>query len=309
MPGTVCNRALTGRPRPCLEVGIDTCDPLFQRSDLLVHAGQHVPQCCRQRGGRIKKGRDRLVAGMVWAANGEKRSETWERPQAFAASRRRPSARASWRSARQSRGRAGTGRLWSASGTAGTGSRLLPDIAVAARPRQPDVAGAEGVAQVEQHRRLPEAVIGLGAQQPAPLRVRPQEVGRPRRAVAAQDADRFQQGLGRRRRLDVQRAEHSRRIAAETAVAPQDVIQRIRHGRTRERGRLGDKVAETLPSGTVRDHRVGGRPRPARRPSYRENARAITAKTVRATRQPHPAALSSSAATAEAGWSCGGADT
>ena len=35
---------------------------------------------------------------------------------------------------------------------------------------------------------------------------RPQETGRPRRAVAAQDADRFQQGLGRRRRLDVQRA-------------------------------------------------------------------------------------------------------
>ena len=85
---------------------------------------------------------------------------------------------------------------------------------------------------MEQHRRLPEAVIELGAQQPAPLRIRPQEAGRPRRAVAAQDADRLQQGLGRRRRLDVQRAQHSqhsRRVAAEAAVAPQDVIQRIRH--------------------------------------------------------------------------------
>ena len=54
------------------------------------------------------------------------------------------------------------------------------------------------------------------------------------------------------------RAEHSRRVAAETAVAPQDVIQRIRRGRARKRGRLGDKVAETVPSGTVRDHRVEG---------------------------------------------------
>ena len=36
------------------------------------------------------------------------------------------------------------------------------------------------------------------------------------------------------------------------------MIQRIRHGRARERDSLGDKVAETLPSGTVRDHRVEG---------------------------------------------------
>ena len=42
----------------------------------------------------------------------------------------------------------------------------LSDVAVAARPRQPDVAGAERVAQVEQHCRLPQAVIELGAQQP-----------------------------------------------------------------------------------------------------------------------------------------------
>ena len=70
--------------------------------------------------------------------------------------------------------------------------------------------------------------------------------------------DRVQQGLGRRRRLDVQRAEHSRRVAAETAVAPEDVGQRIRHGRARKRDRLGDKVAETLAAGTVRDHRVEG---------------------------------------------------
>ena len=48
----------------------------------------------------------------------------------------------------------------------------LPDVAVAARPRQPEVAGAERIAQVEQHRRLPQAVVGLGAQQPAPLRIR-----------------------------------------------------------------------------------------------------------------------------------------
>ena len=67
----------------------------------------------------------------------------------------------------------------------GNRQQRLSDVAVAARPRQPDVAGAERVPQVEQHRRLPETVIGLGAQQPAPPRIRPQEAGRPRRAVAA----------------------------------------------------------------------------------------------------------------------------
>ena len=36
------------------------------------------------------------------------------------------------------------------------------------------------------------------------------------------------------------------------------MIHRIRHGRARERGRLGDKVAEALPARTVRDHRVEG---------------------------------------------------
>ena len=65
----------------------------------------------------------------------------------------------------------------------GSRQQRLSHVAVAAEPRQPDVAGAERVPQVEQHRRLPEAVIGLGAQQPAPPRVRPQEAGRPRRAV------------------------------------------------------------------------------------------------------------------------------
>ena len=83
----------------------------------------------------------------------------------------------------------------------GSRQQRLSDVAVAARPRQPDVAGAERVPQVEQHRRLPETVIGLGAQQPAPPRIRPQEANWPRPAVTAQDADRFQQGLGRGRRL------------------------------------------------------------------------------------------------------------
>ena len=83
---------------------------------------------------------------------------------ALAASRRRPSARANWRSASQSRGwgpgPAGCGRAFR---DGGNRQQRPPDIAVAARPRQPDVAGAEGVAQVEQHRRLPEAGIDLGA--------------------------------------------------------------------------------------------------------------------------------------------------
>ena len=38
----------------------------------------------------------------------------------------------------------------------GSRQQRLSDVAVAARPRQPDVAGAERVPQVEQHRRLPE---------------------------------------------------------------------------------------------------------------------------------------------------------
>ena len=112
-------------------------------------------------------------------------------------------------------------------------------------------------------------MIGLGAQPPAPLRIRPQETGRPRRAVAAQDVDGFQQGLGHGRRLDVEHAQHSRRVAPETAVAPQDVIQRVRRDRVRERGSPGDQVSETLPSGSVRDHRVerlAGVPRADQRP-------------------------------------------
>ena len=48
-------------------------------------------------------------------------------------------------------------------------AQRLSDVALAAGPRQPDVAGAERVPQVEQHRRLPEAVVGLGAQQPEPV--------------------------------------------------------------------------------------------------------------------------------------------
>ena len=44
--------------------------------------------------------------------------------------------------------------------------------------------------------------------------------------------------------------------SAGAAVAPQDVVQRVRRGRVRERGSLGDQVSETLPSGSVRDHRI-----------------------------------------------------
>ena len=56
---------------------------------------------------------------------------------ALAASRRRPSARASWRSASQSRGLAGTGRLRVGLRDGGNREQRPPDIAVAARPRQP----------------------------------------------------------------------------------------------------------------------------------------------------------------------------
>ena len=99
-----------------------------------------------------------------------------------------------------------------------------------------------------------------------PLRIRPQETGRPRRAVAAQDVDGFQQGLSHGRRLDVQHAQHARRVAPEAAVAPQDVVQRVRRDRVRERGRPGDQVSETLPSGVgPRSPRRAPRRCPARR--------------------------------------------
>ena len=138
----------------------------------------------------------------------------------------------------------------------GSRQQRLSDVAVAARPRQPDVAGAERVPQVEQHRRLPKPVIGLGAQQPAPLRIRPQEAVRPRRAVAAQDADRFQQGLGigrlgrlgRGRRLDVQRAQHSRRVAPEADVLQVFVAQGVVAQQVRLALRKG-KQGRPLPAG------------------------------------------------------------
>ena len=60
---------------------------------------------------------------------------------------------------------------------------------------QPDVAGTERVAQLEQQCRLPKAVIELGAQLPDPLRIRPQEARRPRRSGAAQEADGSSKGL------------------------------------------------------------------------------------------------------------------
>ena len=47
------------------------------------------------------------------------------------------------------------------------------------------------------------------------------------------------EGLGHGRRLDVEHAQHARRVAPEAAVASQDVIQRVRRGRVRERGRPG----------------------------------------------------------------------
>ena len=85
---------------------------------------------------------------------------------AAAASRRRPSSRASRRSASQSCGLARSRQAAVGISDGGSRQQRLSDVAVAARARQPDVAGAERVPQVEQHRRLPEAVIGLGAQQP-----------------------------------------------------------------------------------------------------------------------------------------------
>ena len=62
----------------------------------------------------------------------------------------------------------------------------------------------------------------------------------------------------------------SRPVRATGAVAPQDVVQRVRRDRVRECGRPGDQVSETLPPGLVRDHRVerlAGAPRADQRPS------------------------------------------
>ncbi len=160
----------------------------------------------------------------------------------------------------------------------GLAPAITPDRALAAslhrRRPQPDAAGAERVAQVGTAPPSPRWRAPHWARQPpAPLRVRPQEAGRPRRAVAAQDVDGFQQGLGYGRRLDVQHAQHARCVAPEVAVAPQDVIQRVRRGRGRERGRPGDQGLRDPPI------RVG--PRSPRRAPRRCPARRSTPSPAR----------------------------
>ena len=58
--------------------------------------------------------------------------------------------------------------------------------------------------------------------------------------------------------------------SAGSGCSAQDVVQRVRRGRVRERVSPGDKVSETLPSGTVRDQRVerlAGVPRTDQRPA------------------------------------------
>ena len=72
----------------------------------------------------------------------------------------RPSSSANLRSASQSCGLAGTGRLRSASTTAGWPTAASFWYRRSGGDRaSPDVASAERIAQVEQHRRLPQAVI------------------------------------------------------------------------------------------------------------------------------------------------------
>ena len=114
----------------------------------------------------------------------------------------------------------------------------------------------EGVAQVKQHRRLPEAGIGLGAQPPAPLRIRPQETGRPRRAVAAQDVDGFQ---ARAEPRATPRCPACAACAACSAGSGCSPPGRGPTGPTRpwfaSAAARATKVSETLPSGSVRDHR------------------------------------------------------
>ena len=173
------------------------------------------------------------------------------RPRRFSSSRRGGRC---LRCSRQSEPRAQRASRVDWPGPAGCGRHQ--ETAGAARQRPSDVAVA-GATAPARRRRLPKAVIGLGCAAAGAVPSLRRTSTASSKGSAAGDAS-------------IQRAEHSRRVAAKTAVAPHDVIQRIRHGRARMRGRFGDKVAETLPSGTVRDHRVeglAGVPRADQRPS------------------------------------------
>ena len=56
--------------------------------------------------------------------------------------------------------------------------QYLLEVGIATRPRQPYVAGPKDIADMEQHRDLPQPVVpgGLGAKMAMPFRVRAQEV-------------------------------------------------------------------------------------------------------------------------------------
>ena len=104
------------------------------------------------------------------------------------------------------------------------------------------------------------AGVGLGAQPPASLRVRPEEAGRSRRAVAAQDVDGFGARAGPRATPRCRACAAGAACSAGSDCSPRG---RWSNGSAAavfaSAGSPGDQVSETLPSGSVRGHL----PRPA----------------------------------------------
>ena len=128
-------------------------------------------------------------------------------------------------------------------------------IAIAPGVREPDVAGAEGVAHMEKRGDFPKPTITgrASVEMPMPPGIAAQEgpghVAGPASDSSQRCKDRFAGAGG----LDVERAQHARRIAPEPGPALNHVSQGIgRHGVAQLRSR-SDNAFELLPAAGSRD--------------------------------------------------------
>ena len=135
----------------------------------------------------------------------------------------------------------------------------LLQVAVATRMRKPYIARTEGIAHVEQHRHLPEAVIAGGAriQTGSPFRARVQERHRSRRRAGpvADDGKGGDKRLCHRRAGHIQRPKHALRVAPQPAITLHDMGQGIGLDRIGQLHGYGHELFEGTPA-TGRRNRV-----------------------------------------------------
>ena len=128
-------------------------------------------------------------------------------------------------------------------------------IAIAPGVREPDVAGAEGVAHLEKRGDFPKPAItgGASVEMLMPPRIAAQEgpghVAGPGSDSSQRGKDRFA-GAGS---LDLEGAQHARRIAPEPGPALNHVSQGIGGHRVAELHRRGDNAFELLPAAGSHD--------------------------------------------------------